>query len=528
MSDYKTYQGKLLHIVLNDISSYSDFVLKVPADIFDTEYRPIAQGIHYASVNEMVLTPTAYEDYIKTSVNNGEYQKWSQKDDCPPTPTSLGEKRKFTSVQKLDNVSSDELGFLINKVREYHDRVLTEKALTEFKEKSNGNFYEAMTVFAEKARGISSSGEKPKLDFSDIATASADWLVDLKDRRANKRIPLETGFADVDEVMGVGLDPGSLTFFVADVGGFKTTMMLNIALNVFKKTNENVMFVSLEMPRDLVIQKIVARESGISQSKMQKPHLLSDLEMEKIERELDKWNNNNNKFVIIDAVDGVTVADIASLIENHSGYYVPRVVVIDYLTILTPEPWYARLPQHAWYGYMCKSIRNLGKKHNFAIVSAAQLGREALKRLKGQKEGAQSVGSEDVRGSHDLSADADNMFILYPVPSQPKEKLQLFCAKARYGDKSFGGKGSATLTVNGETGKMSGDRDATWNAECATLPSQVALNYDQSIDINVDIPNNIGFDFEFDEEPEDDMVASDDMLKNPDDSENDDDDMDWI
>jgi len=500
MSEYKTYQSKLLHIVLNDVGVYSEFVGKVPSESFDEEYRPIAQGIYHASVREIILTPSAYEDFIKNAVGSGDYQKWTGKKDCQPTITSLGEKRKFVTLQKLDNVAGDEFGFLATKVQEYRDRIRVEQAITEFKNTAlSGNFYEGVTKFAERASAISSSAAGSKFDFANIAQYKDEWFSDLKERRVNKVIPLSTGLADVDEALSIGLDPGSLSFFVADAGGGKTTMMLNIALNVFKQSGENVLFISLEMPKKLVMMKIVSRETGIDFHKLLHAHLLTEQELEKASREMERWEALSSQFVILDAMDGITVADIGETIRNHASYYKPRVVILDYLTILKPEPWYAKQPSHSWYGHMCKSIRTLGKKHGFAVISAAQLGRDALKRLKTQKEGSQSVGSEDVRGSHDLSADADSLFILVPLPSQPNEKIQLFCAKSRYGDKSFGGKGSVIITIKPSVCKMYGERDATWSAELVSQPKQAGINYDQNIDINADIPPNAMFDF--DQEP---------------------------
>ena len=45
--------------------------------------------------------------------------------------------------------------------------------------------------------------------------------------------------------------------------------------------------------------------------------------------------------------------------------------------------------------------------------------------------------SEDIRGSHDYSADADTIYAQFPDPQQPDERLQVFVVKARYGKKTF-------------------------------------------------------------------------------------------
>tara|TARA_B100000614_G_scaffold262895_1_gene299694 strand:+ start:48168 stop:49733 length:1566 start_codon:yes stop_codon:yes gene_type:complete len=488
MSDYKTYQSKLLHIALNDRERYKAIVERIDAECFDAEYRPIVQGIFHAHVSDIVLTANAYEDFIQRSVNAGDYKKWTGSD-AQPIPAKLGEKRKFTSVQKLDNVKSDEFDFLMTKVKESYDRSQAEEVISKFATEQKGDFYGALAKLSEKANGIASSKDDATFKTMDLANSRKEWLDALKDKRANPEQIVSTGLKDIDECLSKSItEPGMLVFFVADVGGFKTTTMLNIALNVLKQSQENVMFVSLEMPGHLLMDKIISRESGVPGKKLSYPHLMTEQEVQRVERELDKWDNLKSKFIILDAVDGATVADIARAVEQHS-HAKPSLVVVDYLTILKPEAWYAKLGQHAWFGYMCKSLRTLGKKHGFSIISAAQLGRDAIKRLKSQKEGSQTVGSEDIRGSHDLSADADALFIQVPLPSEPNEKIQVFCAKSRYGDKTFGGKNSVLLNVKPSVGRVSGERDAAWKAELQMQPIQAVTNYEVPIDINVDVPD---------------------------------------
>ena len=57
----------------------------------------------------------------------------------------------------------------------------------------------------------------------------------------------------------------------------------------------------------------------------------------------------------------------------------------------------------------------IGKALDFAVISGAQLGRDALKRIR--KDGANkdkpTINSEDIRGSHEYAADADNGMMIY-------------------------------------------------------------------------------------------------------------------
>ena len=96
----------------------------------------------------------------------------------------------------------------------------------------------------------------------------------------------------------------------------------------------------------------------------------------------------------------------------------------------------------------------MGKQHGFAILSAAQMTRDGIKKLKSDKDMSKSPGSEDLRGSHEYSADSDNIFAQSPSPDEPNRKMLLWCIKARYGKKTFDGKNYAILDFYPEFSKI--------------------------------------------------------------------------
>lgn len=194
--------------------------------------------------------------------------------------------------------------------------------------------------------------------------------------------------------------------------------------------------------------------------------MLSANEKERLKKAFDDFKNIGSKFAILDAQERMTVSKIRAELEKRKSFFRPRLVVIDYISILSPDSWYQKLAEHSWYGQMCKDLRQLGRKMGFSVLSAVQLNREAIKSLRNQKDGKQTVGSDALRGSHDFSADADNIYVQFPHPEMPKEKLYLFCVKSRYGSTMFGpfkNQNKATLEVHANIGKISAAVDATWS-----------------------------------------------------------------
>ena len=500
MKDKTECQEKIINLLINNHDLINIFVAnKHSLETFDPRYRPVLFALYDAHTRSVRLTENGYIDFIERSVADGSYAKWTEKKVDGPKQPVMAERALFLNVSKFIRATKDDFELYLKQFRETHSReqanALFEKYQAAVK---NGTFFNAVTDLAEGLTGVSNQNSVSKAQMVFVDKSAKSFMDELRNQRDNPADKLLTGIPELDESMSVGLTPGSLTLFVADVGGYKSTLMLNVSLNVYKKSKKNVLFVSLEMPRHMVLCKIVSRETGIKMHKIATPSLLSEDEWQRVEAEWLKWELDN-KFAILDATDEqLTVADIKAEIEKHIAFFKPDLIVIDYITILLPENWYRKLRSDEWIGHMCKGVRQLGRKHKFAVISAAQLGRDAIKRLKTQKDGQQTVGSEDLRGSHDFAADSDNVYALVPHPNQPNQKLQMFCIKARYGKKTFNGSPRAILDVNPEIGRITGAVDATWGKEdAATDP---AVQYGESVDSKMNFDNNLDLDG-FDTEP---------------------------
>lgn len=498
MKDKIEIQEKIINLLINDHSLVNVFVAnKLEPEFFDPKYRTVLYAIHNAHTQSIRLTENGYVDFVERAVTDGSYSKWTEKKVDGIKQPVMAERALFLNVSKLVRATIDDFELYLKQFREIRSREQANALFAMYQsDVKNGTFFDAITDLAEGLTGLSNQNSLSKAKMIFVDKTAKDFMKELREKRENPEEQLLTGIPELDDSIGVGLIPGSLTLFVADVGGFKSTMMINVALNIFKRSKKNVLFVSLEMPEHMVKCKMVSRETRVKLHKIATPKLLNDVEIQKVEDEWTKWSLEN-KFAILDASDDrLTVADIKAEIERRIAFFKPDIVVIDYITILAPEQWYIKQQSHEWIGHMCKGIRQLGRKHGFAAISAAQLGREAIKRLKTQKDGQQTVGSEDLRGSHEFSADSDNIYALIPHPNQPQQKLQLFCIKARYGKKTFGGSNKAILEVDPEIGQIRSSSDATWGHDDAV--NDIAVKHGESIDSKMDFDNNLDLD-SFDE-----------------------------
>ena len=289
------------------------------------------------------------------------------------------------------------------------------------------------------------SGGKNKIVYEDLTNFGKEYYKEMVDIRAGV-IPdaefISYGIKELDETSGVGLAPGTMTLFCGDVGGYKSTMMMNVALHVWWKEQKNVLYVPLEMPRKLVYLKQLSRQTQIPFDLVNNPKSLSSEQMEKLQKYMEEEAPSGPaKIFLMDSYEQRTSVDlIRKMIERNLEIFKPRVVVVDYIANLTPDRKQDRADMDI--GEMLKDLRYMGRpgvvhKEGFAIVSGAQIGREGLKRVRRSGNDKAMFYSEDLRGSHDYSADADVIYAQFPDPQQPDEKLQVFVVKSRYGKKTF-------------------------------------------------------------------------------------------
>ncbi len=319
----------------------------------------------------------------------------------------------------------------------------------------------AIIDLSEKLSNLSDTFvDKKKIIYEDITKFSDEYWKRILDYRAGKikKEFISTGFEEFDKTMIVGLAPGIFTLFCGDVGGYKSSMMINIAMNVWLKSKKNVLFVPLEMPRQLIQDKMVSRQTKISFDYVANPKSLSEEQIKKIEDLLFKdWKKEEGNLYIMESydVDRIKVSLIQKEIKKRLEIFKPDLVVIDYIANLIPDI-NRQGRNDLEIGDMLKALRNMGRPgvvhdKGFSIISGAQIGREALKRVRRSPNDKMSFHSEDVRGSHEYSADADNIYVLFPDPQQPTEKLIVFAVKCRYGKNTFpGNQSKAVLDVNPE------------------------------------------------------------------------------
>jgi len=196
-----------------------------------------------------------------------------------------------------------------------------------------------------------------------------------------------------------GVRGGQLMVIIGAVKEGKSTALLNIAYNAHI-AGHNIMYVSVEMPREQIERRYDTRDSQLSYSAI-RDGKLSDTEEAIYQKVIENQKKRSGKFYVIDAHDCST-----SLLKSKLSTFPHKIdlVVLDYLTLVQPsirgrDQWEA-------IGRTTEEVRAIARDLHVPIITAAQANREGI------KESKYKYGIENVGLSHLISAHADTLLSL--------------------------------------------------------------------------------------------------------------------
>jgi replicative DNA helicase len=237
---------------------------------------------------------------------------------------------------------------------------------------------------------------------------------------------IATGFPKLDEILD-GLRPQTLTMIGARPKQGKTAILLCIIRNLCKR-GLTVVFFSLEMPKDQIIQRLIAMEAGIDYSRVVRGRYDDDEEktIDDAAIEVDRWR------LIIDDAGSLTPSSLVLRARNAVFADKADVVFIDYIQRISPEKGSKRYEEVT---AISMAIADMRKVIKVPIVCAAQLNRKLGDRsdkIDFKKFCPESTRPTDgdLRDSGQLEQDADALlFINRPIVMlelmQPTEEASI-------------------------------------------------------------------------------------------------------
>lgn len=173
----------------------------------------------------------------------------------------------------------------------------------------------------------------------------------------------ETGFEDLDSVLGIAEKKGAVITIGARPAMGKTTFMLSIMENILLK-NKKCIYFSLEMSKEQLVKRILFQRAEVSFIKSK----LNNYVAKDWEKLANAMNNLSKWDLFVDDSSAANTKEIEAAIKEQK----PDVVFIDYFQLLGGKPKQDRLIQ---IEENMRALKRIAKEYGVVIFIASQLSR---------------------------------------------------------------------------------------------------------------------------------------------------------
>ncbi len=235
-----------------------------------------------------------------------------------------------------------------------------------------------------------------------ILSESFERLDELhKDKGRIRGIP--TGFKDLDNMLA-GLQPSDLFILAARPSMGKTALVLNLAHNVALKSHQSVLFFSLEMSKEQLVDRLLAMESGVDAWALRTGNL-TDSDFEKIGHAMGALGEAP---IYIDDTPGITVSDLRTKARREAHQRPLGLIVVDYLQLMSGGARFGgdgnRVQE---ISEISRGLKGIARELNVPLIALSQLSRSVESRSPPHPQ------LSDLRESGSIEQDADVVAFIY-------------------------------------------------------------------------------------------------------------------
>ena len=421
---YLEIERKVINLMLKHCEVVGEMVSEnINPDYFDERHQSLVQAIYYThgiSDGRRLLTDTHYRSLLVEQGGKGDITVAMQVyHECMYGVHHSNSKNDFDLLKRQ----------LVDSYVHRHGI----ECLDKFNQSVGKlGYVQATKQYIEDLSTAVNFTEVKKSMFMIVEDLKDKYVTSVQEKKDDIEPKIECGIPEVDEAMNVGFKAGHTSLYVAATGNHKTNMMLNVALNIFKN-GHNVLFLPLEMDWNDFVTRVVSNVTGVTYKLLLNPKLMTSEDFEKV-REASAWITKSNKFALLDVDEQISIPVLRRELERRANYFKPKIVVVDYLGLLKTQNSFGQRYDLA-LGDLTKSLKFLGKKYGFHIITAAQLGRADIRRLREEGSDA-SLDSTAVKGSQEVSSDVEFIFALTTPPDET-DRLKFHVIKSRYGASGY-------------------------------------------------------------------------------------------
>ncbi len=242
-----------------------------------------------------------------------------------------------------------------------------------------------------------------KSDYKPMEELLADAFDRIEELRKNKGAlrGLKTGFRDLDKKTA-GFQKGDLIIIGARPAMGKTTFAQNLAYNIASINKKGVLFFSMEMAANEIIDRIISDVSGVNNWNIRTGNI-SDEEFSRIG---DALGEMDELPIFIDDTSSMTIMELRNKARRAMHDHNIGIVIVDYLQLIQGSDRYAgnRVQEVT---EISRGLKILARELEIPVIALAQLSRNVTGR-----DDPRPVLS-DLRESGSIEQDADLVMFLH-------------------------------------------------------------------------------------------------------------------
>lgn len=263
------------------------------------------------------------------------------------------------------------------------------------------------------------------VSIESILTESFDRMEELHRNKGTLR-GVRTGYRDLD-TMTAGLQRSDLIVLASRPAMGKTTLVTNLAYNVATIAKQPVLFFSLEMSKEQLVDRMLADSSGVDAWNIRTGNL-SDEDFSKLSEAMGELAEAP---IFIDDTPGLSVLEMRTKARRANHEQPLGLVIVDYLQLMQGSGRSDGNRVHE-VGEISRGLKLIARELNVPVIGLSQLSRSVESRS------PQIPQLADLRESGSIEQDADIVMFIYREayynPETERENItDLFIAKHRNG-----------------------------------------------------------------------------------------------
>ncbi len=254
-----------------------------------------------------------------------------------------------------------------------------------------------------EAELFSVSDQSLKQDLVSIETILTDSFDRMEELHRNKGAlrGVRTGYRDLDN-MTAGLQRSDLIILAARPAMGKTTLVTNLAYNVATIAKQPVLFFSLEMSKEQLVDRMLADASGVDAWNIRTGNL-SDDDFSKLS---DAMGEMAEAPIYIDDTPGVSVLEMRTKARRAAHEQPLGLIIVDYLQLMqgSGKSDGNRVQE---VSEISRGLKLIARELNVPVIALSQLSRSVESRS------PQVPQLSDLRESGSIEQDADIVMFIY-------------------------------------------------------------------------------------------------------------------